>query len=90
MREPETCLRTSDPMEQMIEAALIGAGIDYLIDGDEGQSLDFLLPAYGVHIEVKRFHSARIAEQMARAPNVIAAQGKDAVELLAALIRRSS
>lgn len=78
-----------DPMEREIEAALIDAGIAFTTD-DGGQNetrLDFHLTDYDVAIEVKRFYSPRISEQMARAPNVIAAQGERAVRFLAAAIR---
>ncbi len=76
-------------MEREIEAALIDAGIAFTTD-DGGQNetrLDFHLTDYDVAIEVKRFYSPRISEQMARAPNVIAAQGERAVRFLAAAIR---
>lgn len=45
------------------------------------------IPTEDVHIEVKRFHSPRVAEQMARAENVIVAQGEKAVVLLSRLIQ---
>ena len=74
-------LLTNDPMERMVESALQAAGIAYETDRDgrNASNLDFRLPDYGVEIEVKRFHSDRIAAQMARAPNVIALQGEAAV-----------
>jgi hypothetical protein len=79
----------TDPMERIIEAALIDAGIAYESDFGGGTShhLDFHLTDYGIAIEVKRLHSARISDQMARADNVIVAQGKEAVEFLANAIR---
>lgn len=82
-------LTTTDPMERIIEAALIDAGIVYTIESDSRNphKLDFDLPVLGIAIEVKRFHSPRIADQMARAPNVIVAQGEAAVLALAAMIR---
>ncbi|MDO7841055.1 helix-turn-helix domain-containing protein [Sphingomonas immobilis] len=82
-------LRTTDPMERLIEAALIDAGIRYETDQGGGTShrLDFHLPDYDVAIEVKRMHSDRTGAQMARAPNVIVAQGEVAVRFLAAAIR---
>lgn len=82
-------LRTKDPMEQIIEQALIDASIRYLTDkgGQNPTHLDFYLPDWDVHIEVKRMHSDRIAEQMSRAENVIAAQGEWAVRFLASVIR---
>jgi transcriptional regulator with XRE-family HTH domain len=80
---------TRDPMERIVEQALIDAHVAYLPDqdGKSPSNLDFYLPDHDVHIEVKRFHSERIGAQMARAENVIAAQGKKAVELLATAIR---
>lgn len=82
-------LRTKDPMERIIEKALVEAGIDFETDqgGKTENALDFYLPAWGIAIEVKRFYTARTGEQMARAPNVIVAQGERAVRFLAAAIR---
>lgn len=73
----------SDPMERMIAEALDAAGISYTC----GPRLDFHLPDHDVWIEVKQFHSDRIAAQMATQPNVIVAQGRVAVGTLAAMIR---
>lgn len=76
-------------MEQIIETALRDADIPFVTDfgGGETRNLDFYLPEQGVYIEVKRMHSPRIAEQMSRAQNVIAAQGDIAVRFLADAIR---
>jgi hypothetical protein len=84
--------RAGDPMERMIEDALASAGIDYACENSPGNatSLDFYLPDHGVAIEVKRFHSDRIAAQMARAPNVIALQGETAVRFFCEMLRSSS
>lgn len=81
-------LTTTDPMEQIIEAALLAQGIAYTTDhgGSNPAGLDFYIPALDLHLEVKRFHSDRIAAQMARAPNVIAIQGQSAVLFMARLI----
>ena len=77
-----------DKMEAMIADALDAVGVRYITDSTGNPSrLDFNLTDYGVEIEVKRLHSPRIAEQMSRAPNVIAAQGDVAVKFLADLIR---
>ena len=77
-----------DPMEAIIAAALDGAGIRYTC-GAEPTRLDFQLPN-GVEIEVKQMHSPRIAEQMSRTDNVIAIQGRRAVEWFASLLTRSN
>lgn len=78
-----------DPLERVIEQALIDAGIAYETDDGGGTEsrLDFHLPAFDVSIEVKRFYTPRTGEQMARAPNVIAVQGERAVKFLAIAIR---
>lgn len=88
--DPDQRLRTRDPMEQIIERALIDAGLSYRTDkgGGNPAHLDFYLPAFDLHIEVKRMHSERIGIQMGRAENVIAVQGEPAVLFLADLIRR--
>lgn len=82
-------MTTTDPMERIVEQALVDAGIRYVTDlgGGNPANLDFYLPDHDVHIEVKQAHSDRIAAQMARADHVIAAQGVKAVQLLAMAIR---
>lgn len=83
----------SDPMEKIIADALTDARIPFVREGDvkgSTQTLDFYLPEQDVYIEVKQFHSDRIAAQMSRAPNVIAAQGRPGVEFLAHLIRQGA
>ena len=78
----------NDPMERIMRDALDRAHIRYRTDDGGGNpyGLDFHLLDHDLHIEVKQFHSDRIAAQMARAPNVIVAQGRPAVEWLAKLI----
>lgn len=79
-----------DPMEQLIEGALYGTGVEFLTEFDDENTanLDFYLPEHGVHIEVKRFHTPRVTAQMSRAENVIFAQGEKAVMLLSKLIQK--
>lgn len=78
-----------DPMELIIFNALNESNVSFVMDdgGQNPSGLDFNLLDYGVEIEVKQFHSPRIADQMSRAPNVIAAQGRVAVKFLADAIR---
>lgn len=78
-----------DPLEEIIAQALDHVGEPYLTaeNGQNPSGLDFRLPDRGVEIEVKAFHTPRIEEQMSRAPNVIAVQGRQAVELLASWIK---
>jgi len=75
--------KPSDPMELIIFEALVSANMDFQMDfgGSNPSGLDFRL-ANGVEIEVKRFHSDRIGEQMKRADNVIVAQGEEAIRML--------
>lgn len=79
-------------MERLIADALDKAGVVYATDmgGESPCGLDFYLPDCNLHIEVKQFHSSRIAAQMSRAPNVIAVQGVVAVQWLANLIALQS
>lgn len=74
-----------DPMEQIIAEALRSSGTPFVTDqgGANPAGLDFFLPDENLHIEVKRFHSHRIAEQMSRVDNVVAVQGEHAVRWLA-------
>lgn len=76
------------PMDRLIEQALIDAGIPYEVECAATRYMDFRLPDLDVYIEVKSGHSPRIAEQMARADNVIAVQGEAACRLMADMIRR--
>lgn len=79
-----------DPMERIIEAALLDAGVQFKTDqgGHTTHRLDFELDN-GVAIEVKRFHSPRAIEQLSRVDNAILAQGVGAVNQLAELFRRA-
>lgn len=81
---------TPDPMEVMVLKALHASGEPFEHGPAVEAHLDFHLPNRGVHIEVKQFHSDRIAGQMARVENVIVAQGAKAVGYLASLLSRSS
>jgi hypothetical protein len=80
--------------ETIVRTALEKSGIKFIAHGEHSgrdadnrqKGLDFYLPDHDVHIEVKDFHSPRIADQMARTPNVIALQGRQACELFAALL----
>ena len=76
----------SDPMEAMIYRALKASDTPFTNDPRKTAGLDFLILEASVHIEVKQFHSDRIAGQMARADNVIAVQGREAVAWLSGLI----
>lgn len=73
-----------DVMEQATERWLVANGIEFYVDGHEKNKtgLDFFLPEFNIYVEVKRFHAARIADQMGRVENVIALQGLKAIQFL--------
>ena len=69
---------SKDPVERVIQQFLIDAGIRYIMDGEGDKrslGLDFYLPEYDIHIEVKRSHTERTNRQMARVKNIIVIQG---------------
>lgn len=79
-------LALTDPMERMVAEAFEAAGIGYRTNATCG--LDFAIDGEPVFIEVKQFHTPRIAEQMARVDNVVAIQGRQAMLWFASLVRR--
>ncbi len=52
----------SAPMERQCADMLRELGIQFV--DDRKTNLDFYLPLFDLYIEVKQFHSPRIAEQM--------------------------
>ena len=80
----------TDPMEKLVFTALLYGGYTFRWGEDTVSKLDFEVdtPEGVVAIEVKQFHSDRIAKQMSRAENVIAVQGKWAVHMLADRLER--
>lgn len=81
----------TDPLERMVAEALTKAGIRFITDygGANPSGLDFRLPDLDLEIEVKRFHSDRIAGQMARADNVIVLQGDTSVRWFCQMVGRA-
>lgn len=80
----------TDPIEAIVASALTSAGVAFERDGANTSRppLDFYLPDFDLYIEVKQFHSDRIAGQMAKAENVIAIQGRAAALAFARMINR--
>lgn len=70
----------NDPLERLIAEALDEGCYRYETNVN---GLDFYLLDWDVYIEVKQFHSHRISDQMMRASDIIAVQGREATELLA-------
>ena len=81
----------TDPMERLMQDGLNAGCFRYSTDfgGGTTHNLDFHLIDFDVAIEVKRMHTPRVSDQMARHPNVIVAQGPEAVALLARLFARA-
>lgn len=70
-----------DPVEREMQELLDYLGIPYRLEKEGGKhKLDF--DCGNVFIEVKQFHTDRLSEQMARAPNVIAFQGIESIRFL--------
>lgn len=82
----------TDPMERLTASALIAAGIEFITDHEPESpaSLDFFLPDSDLHIEVKRFHSERVADQLRRAENVILLQGRASVRFFSSLVAETA
>lgn len=80
----------ADHLEELVGDSLTEARIDFEHESEGGRAsehgLDFYIPAADVFIEVKQYHSQRIAKQTARAENVIVLQGEKAVKLFATLL----
>lgn len=93
MAECKKKFHCDDPLERAVIKALDASGVEFVHDSQDNKrthNLDFYLPRYDVFVEVKQFHSDRIAEQMSRAPNVIALQGVGSVALFSILLARLS
>jgi hypothetical protein len=61
----------TDPLENGMVALLTEAGIRFTRpdqDATDPANLDFFLPDFSLYIEVKQFHSHRIAEQLSKVP----------------------
>jgi hypothetical protein len=66
-------------LEKRFQSFCLGNSIKVL-PHDHESGLDFYLPDFDVYVEIKQFHSNRIAEQMSRRDNVIAIQGRKAMD----------
>lgn len=76
-----------DPIELIVANGLTSAGIEFIHENEGGTfNLDFFLPEQKIYIEVKQFHSERIAEQSSRVENIIVIQGRHAAKEFAKMI----
>jgi hypothetical protein len=77
-----------DPLEEQIERWLIANNISFRRADDMKVHLDFFLPEFNVYIEVKRYHTERIKDQIERATDVIVIQGSASLRFLESLVSR--
>jgi hypothetical protein len=75
-----------DPMEKGFEKLCDALRIKWERD-DHRSGLDYWLPELRVYVEVKRFHSPRIADQLSRRSDVIAIQGMNALDAFRKMVR---
>lgn len=76
-----------DPMENIVGSALTTADVAFTRERDPvNKMLDFHLTDYGVHVEVKQFHSGRTQKQIERSDNIILIVGLDAAKAFAKMI----
>lgn len=89
--KPQRPAHITDPLEQMVATALDEAGIEYVHESQiTGQRHGFLLTKRRIYIEVKRFHTDRVTDQLALADNVILLQGIDAVSVFCQIVKDSA
>lgn len=81
----------TDHLEQHLADALTEANIDFVHESEKGnqnKGIDFYLPGPQIYIEVKQYHSARISTQMSHHEEIIAIQGKRALNYFIRMIKR--
>lgn len=79
-----------DPVEMIVDKALMEAGYEFTIEGEPGHPdhrLDFDIPALGIAIECKFDHTPRVNEQLTRQRNIILIQGRGAALAFAQLLK---
>jgi hypothetical protein len=86
----------TDPLELKFEAWLIGQGVKYnrpeRLHSDPTQ-LDFYLPDFDLYVEIKRFHTPRLTNQLALVPstsNAMVLMGNKAIDAFINLIQRKN
>jgi len=77
----------TDPIELIIASALDVADVSYDHEtSGKTNGLDFYIEEFDTYIECKQFHTPRISDQMKRADNIIAIQGRKAAIAFAQLL----
>ena len=79
----------ADDLERMVGEALYEAGIEFAHES-EGVFLDFWIPKWRAYIEVKKFHTDRISNQLTRHSDVILLMGRQSVIQFCNLIKQSN
>lgn len=80
-----------DPLESAVETFLRARKIKFSRpeqDSTDRANLDFYLPDFNLYIEVKQYHTPRIAEQLSRVPehrNVMVLVGRQSFSQLVRL-----
>lgn len=77
----EKMIHYSDHLERKLGEFLESKNIAFIHESqDPQQPLDFYLPAFDVHIEIKQYHTERIVRQLETCDEVILIQGKVALD----------
>jgi len=80
-------VRPKDPCEAIVYDALVSAGLEFTTEmQNREQRLDFYIQSLDLMIEVKQFHTPRIARQLEDHENVILIQGKHAARMFSKLV----
>lgn len=79
--------KISDFLEKKVSEILISQKIKFIHESEKnGSNLDFYLTDYDVYIEVKQYHTDRVAKQLASKDNVILIQGRKSIAMLTKLL----
>lgn len=84
-------MKLDDPIEQIIADGLDAAGILYVHESQSKEltlALDFYLPDFCIFVECKQFWSENLNNQMRRASNIIAIQGRSAAHAFVSMLRK--
>lgn len=77
-------MKITDDLEKRVAEILSRKGIKFTHESYKGidQRLDFFLPEYDIYIEIKKFHTDRVLEQLKSQDNIILIQGIKSIEFL--------
>lgn len=79
----------ADDLEEMVCKALYEADVEFTHES-EGAFLDFWIPKWHCYVEVKKFHTDRIAGQLYPHTDVILLMGKQSVKQFCNLLNQSN